>query len=98
MLRRHVFRAILRREPLYEHSTEASHNSRNQTRRIRGWRALTILIAVLCGVALRGNAFAQADQIVYIDALGSGWQNWSWGTLNLSNTQPVQAGSDSIAV
>jgi len=83
---------------LYKHSTDAPHNSRNQTRRIRGWRALAILIAVLCGVALRGNAFAQADQIVYTDALGSGWQNWSWATVNLSNTQPVQAGSDSIAV
>jgi len=41
---------------------------------------------VLFGVALRGNAFAQADQIVYTDALGSGWQNWSWATVNFSNT------------
>jgi len=62
------------------------------------WRALTILIVVICGVAFRGNALAQSDQIVYIDAPGSGWQNWSWATVNLTNTQPVQGGSDSIAV
>ncbi|MEA2680630.1 MAG: hypothetical protein QOK03_2352, partial [Candidatus Binataceae bacterium] len=45
------------------------------------WRALTILIVVICGVAFRGNALAQSDQIVYIDAPGSGWQNWSWATV-----------------
>jgi hypothetical protein len=61
-------------------------------------RALTIFIVVICGVAFRGNALAQSDQIVYIDAPGSGWQNWSWATVNLTNTQPVQGGSDSIAV
>ena len=79
-------------------SIDAAHNSRNQVRRPHRWCAPAILIAVLCGVALRGIAFAQADQIVYTDAIGSGWQNWSWAAVNLSNTQPVQAGSDSIAV
>jgi len=35
---------------------------------------------------------------VYSDSLQNGWQNWSWATTNLSNTNPVHAGADSIAV
>jgi len=35
---------------------------------------------------------------IYRDALASGWENWSWGsTLNLTNANPVYAGTASIA-
>lgn len=39
-----------------------------------------------------------ATQIVYDDALSAGWSNWSWATVNLSNSTPVHNGSHSIAV
>jgi len=38
------------------------------------------------------------DLSIYTDSLQNGWQNWSWATTNFSNTSPVHAGSDSIAV
>ena len=53
---------------------------------------------LLCCFALPTVARAQTDQAVYADALVNGWQNWSWATVNLANTTPVQAGSDSISV
>ena len=59
---------------------------------------LLVLITIVSGLARPGIVRAQSDQTVYADALANGWQNWSWATVNLSNTQPVQAGSDSIGV
>ena len=53
---------------------------------------------LLCCLALPTRARAQTDQAVYTDALVNGWQNWSWATVNLSNTAPVQSGTDSISV
>src|ERR1035437_10405930 len=62
----------------------------------RSW--VVILVLMLCGVVLPAVAHAQADQSVYTDALVNGWQDWSWATVNLSNTQPVQSGTASISV
>lgn len=59
---------------------------------------LLTLTTIIAGLLLPGIARAQSDQSIYADALANGWQNWSWATVNLSNTQPVQAGSDSISV
>ncbi len=53
---------------------------------------------LLCCLAFPSAARAQTDQAVYTDALVNGWQNWSWATVNLSNTTPVQSGTDSISV
>ncbi len=53
---------------------------------------------LLCCLALPSAARAQTDQAAYTDALVNGWQNWSWATVNLSNTTPVQSGTDSISV
>ena len=39
-----------------------------------------------------------ALQSVYSDQLDSGWQNWSWATVNLSNASPAHTGGHSIAV
>src|ERR1039458_10031787 len=41
---------------------------------------------------------ARADQIIYDDALQTGWQNWGWATLNYNNTSPVHSGSASVSV
>jgi alpha-N-arabinofuranosidase len=59
---------------------------------------LAVLMPLLCCFALPSVARAQTDQSVYTDALINGWQNWSWATVNLSNTTPVQSGADSISV
>lgn len=56
-----------------------------------GWR-----IAV--GVVLAGAAAtARADLVVYDDALRNGFQNWSWGEVDLASTAPVYAGTHAIA-
>jgi phosphatidylinositol glycan class B len=49
---------------------------------------------LVCGAA----AFAQTEN-VYLDALGTGWDNWSWsGTYYFTNTSPVYAGTASIKI
>ena len=59
----------------------------------RGW--LILLIGLLWGVpGLR----LHADLTVYDDALENGWQNWSWATVNLTNSAPVHSGAYSISV
>jgi phosphatidylinositol glycan class B len=56
-----------------------------------GW----VLAALLAGSS---TARAQTEN-VYLDALGSGWENWSWsGTYYFTNTSPVYAGSSSIKI
>ena len=64
----------------------------------RALSLLTILMPLLCCLALPSVARAQTDQSVYTDALVNGWQNWSWATVNLSDATPVQSGADSISV
>jgi alpha-N-arabinofuranosidase len=59
---------------------------------------LSLLITAVSGLSLPGIARAQSDQSVYADSLANGWQNWSWATVNLANSQPVQAGTASISV
>ena len=59
---------------------------------------LLILTPLLVWLGHPALAQAQSDQTVYTDALVNGWQNWSWATVNLSNTTPVQSGTDSISV
>jgi alpha-L-arabinofuranosidase len=65
-------------------------------RRARAW--LPILAALLCCLALPAIARAQTADLVYTDALINGWENYSWATVNFSNTSPVQSGTDSISV
>jgi len=38
------------------------------------------------------------DQTVYTDGLQNGWVNYSWATVNFTNTSPVHGGADSISV
>ena len=52
-------------------------------------------VSLFTGRAIRGRSCgllaawalqltAQADQIIYDDALENGWQNWSWATVPVS--------------
>jgi hypothetical protein len=49
---------------------------------------------------LLGAAPVRADVIVYTDAVGSGWQDWSWGgvTRDFARSTPVHGGSAAIGV
>lgn len=54
----------------------------------------------LAGISLLGaiHDVMNTTAVVYEDALGTGWANWSWGvTVNFANTSPVHLGSKSIA-
>ena len=48
--------------------------------------------------SVRLAAPADLTQVIYADALATGWANWSWAQVNLANTSPVHSGADSIAV
>src|SRR5579862_5745869 len=55
-------------------------------------------LIVFCIVLRADSSFAQANQSVYADMLGTGWQDWSWATVNLASTNTVHSGSKSISV
>lgn len=59
--------------------------------RRRCWRAVLAVVLI-------GQFPARADQIIYNDSLQNGWQDWSWATVNFTNTSPVHSGTDSISV
>jgi len=41
---------------------------------------------------------ADGPLVIYTDALGAGWQNWSWGTSNLSSASPVHTGKFALSL
>lgn len=54
----------------------------------------------LAGISLLGaiHEAMNGTRVVYDDALGAGWQNWSWDvTVNFAATSPVHLGSKSVA-
>jgi len=63
----------------------------------------TLISLILClawiapGQALV-SARPEVEKTVYDDALASGWQDWSWATVDLEATSLVYSGSHSIAV
>jgi alpha-N-arabinofuranosidase len=65
---------------------------------VRSVRSILAIATLFCCLTHASAARAQSDQAVYTDALVNGWQNWSWATVNLANTSPVQSGTDSISV
>jgi uncharacterized repeat protein (TIGR01451 family) len=61
---------------------------------------LRIVVYSLAGLCLAAHTsvFAQVDVPIYNDSLVNGWLDWSSATVNLTNTQPVHSGADSISV
>ncbi len=55
-----------------------------------------VLLSLLC--LLSKDARAQADQIIYSDSLGAGWQDWSWSARDFNSTDYVHSGSKSVKV
>lgn len=49
-------------------------------------------------ISLTSKPSSVTDMGIYSDALLNSWANWSWATVNLSNTTPVHTGTHSISV
>ena len=60
--------------------------------------AFPSLLLVFLGLALPANSRAQSDLPLYDDQLESGWQNWSWATVDFASTTYAHTGSTSIKV
>jgi hypothetical protein len=58
-------------------------------------RLILFFAIVLLGLS---GTMLRADQTVYDDTLQNSWVNYSWATVNLTNTSPVHGGSSSISV
>lgn len=57
------------------------------------------MVKVLIWIVLALPTLASAQNaVVYDDALGPGFQNWSWATVNLSVNNPVHAGQFAISM
>lgn len=65
-------------------------------RGIRVRRAAGTALVLLAGLSALPALAAPMD--VYTDALGPGWEDWSWATHSLTNTSPVHAGAYSISL
>jgi hypothetical protein len=66
--------------------------------RISACLAAVAVLGALASSRMPRTVSAQTGATVYSDALASGWQSWSWDTtLNLAATNPVQAGTRSMA-
>jgi hypothetical protein len=63
---------------------------------VRGLKLSRTLLAG--GFALAWPLVTSADQAVFTDALQNGWQDWSWATVDLTQTARVHAGTRAIAV
>ncbi len=63
-------------------------------------RILLLLTFLLACVTWRTPALASPDleRVIYADALATGWEDWSWATVNLSASAPTHSGSHSIGV
>ncbi len=55
-------------------------------------------MAVVAGAGLALTAGAQQDLVVYDDALGSGWENWSWAAVDLAEATTIHSGTHSVRV
>src|SRR5260221_7082751 len=66
----------------------------------RALLALGLALGLLSLAFSQPSAAALASQTVYAEALGTGWNDWSWTpiTETLANASPVHSGSHSIAV
>src|SRR5262249_9739099 len=57
--------------------------------------ALSIIVALSLANASHKLSAAAKELVVYSDALGDGWEDWSWNTtVNLANRDPVHVGSE----
>lgn len=58
----------------------------------------TSVAAFVAAVFFLLSSFVRADVTIYDDALASGWQNWSWATVDMASTAAAHTGTKSVAV
>src|SRR5512135_2350972 len=63
-------------------------------------RLVLFIAVVLVGLSfiVLTRVVRAAPQMIYDDALATGWEDYSWANVNLQATTPVHSGSRSIAV
>ena len=61
-------------------------------------RILFPLVLIALGFFYGLKNQAQSNQNIYTDSLQNGWENWSWASVNLNNTNPVHGGPASVSV
>src|SRR5688572_30554362 len=79
---------------MFRENVMKTGNVSNARARFSHW--LLLLPFLLLG--LRGMAFAQTDVTIYDEDLASGWQDWSWATVDRASTAQANTGAVSIAV
>ncbi len=60
-----------------------------------------VMVGLVIGwllIAADQDARAQSDQTIYSDALGAGWQDWSWCVRDLNSTDYVHTGNKSAKI
>lgn len=57
-----------------------------------------LLKAVMAGLCLMQASAWAADDVIYEDAVGSAWSDWSWQTNRTVDTAHVKSGASSLAV
>lgn len=57
-----------------------------------------VVAALCCLLLLATGAHAQTAAKIYDDALQNSWENWSWATVNFSDTTKIHAGTKAIRV
>ncbi len=76
--------------------------SSRRLRQVTGLIGLSSLIGIMLAVAPQAQSTRLAPSAtvtIYDEALGSGWDDWSWDTtVNLANMSPAHTGTHSIAV
>ena len=58
---------------------------------------LSFVLSLFFGALFSSSVNAQ-NQAIYADSLSNGWENWSWATVNLNNSNPVHGGAASVSV
>src|SRR5262245_66625766 len=55
------------------------------------------LLCVACAIIAATEVYGQAPLPIYTDHLVNGFQDWGWGTKNVTNTSPVHSGTNSFS-
>lgn len=71
---------------------------KSSSRSISTPRGLVVTAATAVSLAGLSTAASAQSQVIYDDALQNGWQNWSWTTVNFSDSTLVKSGSKAIKI
>jgi alpha-N-arabinofuranosidase len=67
-------------------------------KRPRLFSRFVALVALAFGLCASASLKAQTDQLIFDEALATGWQSWSWAAVDTASTAAAHTGTTSIAV